>query len=85
MSRLFLFSRRVVPWRAVVLATAPFFLGGLAASEGVVEKAARCAALIDGDEVADDSMERYDRERHREQIDCDIAAARNVFVQSRYV
>jgi hypothetical protein len=40
-SRLFLFSRRVVPWREVALATAPFFFGGLAASEGEVEKAAR--------------------------------------------
>jgi hypothetical protein len=69
-SRLFLFNRRVVPWREVGLATAPFFFGGLAASEGEVEKAARWTALMDGDEV---SIDRYEREIHREQIDCDIA------------
>ena len=49
-------------------------MGGLAASEGVVEKAARCTALIVGDEIAGISMDRYEREIHREQIDCDIAA-----------
>jgi hypothetical protein len=65
-----LFNRRVVPWREVGLATAPFFFGGLAASEGEVEKAARWTALMDGDEV---SIDRYEREIHREQIDCDIA------------
>ena len=37
-----------------------------------VEKAARCTALREGDDVADDSMEIYERERHRVQRDCDI-------------
>jgi len=49
-------------------------LGGLAASESVVEKAARCTALTVGDEMVEVSMDRYEREIHREQIDCDIAA-----------
>ena len=65
-------SRRVVPWRAAGLATAPFLA---AASEGgVVEKAARCTTLTVGDEMVEASMDRYEREIHREQIDCDIAA-----------
>jgi hypothetical protein len=63
-----------VPWREAGLATAPFFLGGLAAREGVVEKAARCTALTVGDEMVEVSIARYEREIHREQIDCDIAA-----------
>jgi hypothetical protein len=46
-----------------------------AASEGgVVEKAARCTTLTVGDEMVEASMDRYEREIHREQIDCDIAA-----------
>jgi hypothetical protein len=45
-----------------------------------VEKAARCtAALREGEDVAEDSRERYERERHREQKDCDIAAVGFVF------
>lgn len=35
-----------------------FFLGGLAARAEEVEKAARCTALREGDEAAEDSMER---------------------------
>jgi hypothetical protein len=46
----------------------------LAAREGVVEKAARCTALTVGDEMVEASMARYEREIHREHIDCDIAA-----------
>jgi hypothetical protein len=30
--------------------------------------------LREGEDVADDSRERYERERHREQKDCDIFA-----------
>ena len=45
-----------------------------------VEKAARCtAALREGEDVAEDSRERYERERHREQKDRDIAAVGIVF------
>jgi hypothetical protein len=45
-----------------------------------VEKAARWTALSEGEDVADDSRERYERERHREQKDCDIFCGRFVFL-----
>ena len=41
-----------------------------------VEKAARWMALREGEDVVDDSMERYERERHREQKDCDMFCCR---------
>jgi hypothetical protein len=74
-SRLFLLSRRVPPVRADAGAALAFFLGGSLARADEVEKAARWTALREGEDVAaDDSRERYERERHREQKDCDIAA-----------
>ena len=69
-SRLFFDSRSVLPCRAD--ATTPFFLVGWADRTEVVENAERCAVESEMDDEA--SMDERERERHREQIDCDIAA-----------
>lgn len=51
------------------------FFVGAAARAYEVEKAARCTALTEGD--VEVPMEGRLRERHRVQIDCDIAAVGN--------
>jgi hypothetical protein len=73
-SRLFFDKRRVLPCRVEGFAVG-FFLVTAAEARGVVEKAARWSVELEDKEVVEAMSSDWKlRDRHREHIDCDMAA-----------